>query len=100
MSPYKVTIETSDYSLDYECKSFPSNNYHYECTLYNLKKGPNDITIRVEEEGCPPISCPYSIIYSEPSAKNKPKKEVADLKKKNKISKTEKDVDDEIVPGL
>lgn len=100
MSPYKVTIETSDYSLNYECKSFLSNKYHYECTLYNLKKGQNDIIIRVVEEGCPPVSCPYSIIYSKPSAKNKAKKEDAEVKKKTKINKVGKEVDDEIVPGL
>lgn len=43
----------------------------YRCRDLNIKEGINNIIIKIQEQGCPPMYFPYEITYTRPSAKNK-----------------------------
>lgn len=81
---YRITvdIEADSSYLNPECQPFASNNSRFRGIVHNLKEGANDITIKVFEDGCPPILIPHTITYTKPSAKNKYKKEGIVIKKK------------------
>ena len=94
--PLDVNIIADSLYPEPDCEQLPSNNRRYKGIVYNLDEGPNDITIKIEEKGCPPILYPHIITYTKPSPKNKHKKEDIEIKKK-----TEEEIEDDIiVPGL
>lgn len=87
--PLKVDIIADSLYPEPECEQSLSNNHRYTGKVYDLKEGPNDIIIKIEEEGCPPILHPYRLIYTKPSAKNKHKKEDIDIMKKTEEDELE-----------
>ena len=89
--PLKVDIIADSLYPVPECEQSLSNNHRYTGKVYDLKEGPNDIIIKIEEEGCPPILHPYRLIYTKPSAKNKHKKEDIDIKKKTEEDELEEE---------
>ena len=97
--PLEVKIVADSSYLEPECEQLPSNNRRYKGTVYNLKEGPNDITIEILEDGCPPIPYPHTITYTKSSAKNKHKKEDIEIKKKAEEDELEEE-NNGIVPGL
>lgn len=80
--PLTVEIEADSSYLNPECLPFTSNNSRYKGIVHDLEEGANDITIKILEDGCPPILIPHTITYTKPSAKNKYKKEGIVIKKK------------------
>ena len=82
--PLKPIIQLDD-SLDYDLDKISETRY--KCKVFNLREGSNNIVVQVLEEGCPPVSFPFEVIYTKPVAKtrNKPEvKESVEITKKTK----------------
>ena len=85
--PTSVNIQTD--SLQYELEKISETRY--KCKVLALNEGTNNIVVQILEEGCPPASFPFEVIYTKPSAKtrNKPAvKEDVVIKKKTKVIPT------------
>lgn len=57
----------------------------YRCKISALNEGINNVVVQILEEGCPPTSFPFEVIYTKPSAKTGSKpavKEGVAIKKK------------------
>ena len=54
----KLTTENLEYTMD---KIMDTS---YKCVVKDLKPGLNNITVRVEEEGCPPADYAFEVNYS------------------------------------
>ena len=68
--PTSVNIQTD--SL--KCELEKISETRYKCKVLALNEGKNNIVVQILEEGCPPASFPFEVIYTKPSAKtrNKP----------------------------
>lgn len=85
--PLYANIQTD--SLQYKLDKLSETRY--KCKVLALNEGINNIVIQILEEGCPPASFPFEVIYTKPSAKtrNKPAvKEGVVIKKKTKVMPT------------
>lgn len=58
--PFVPSLATE--GLRYVMKNI--SDTRYECTVYELKKGVNNIIVRVEEEGCPPSDYTFEVSYT------------------------------------
>lgn len=85
--PTSVNIQTD--SL--QCELEKISETRYKCKVLALNEGNNNIVVQILEDGCPPASFPFEVIYIKPSEKtrNKPAvKEDVVIKKKTKKSQT------------
>ncbi len=78
--PIDVKIQTD--SLTFSPDKISETRYR--CKDLQLNEGVNNISIVIQEQGCPPISFPYEFYYTKPSARarTKEKVEVKEVKKK------------------
>ena len=62
--PYIVAIQTDNLQTEIE----KITETQYKCKVKGLKNGLNVINVQVFEEGCPPVTYPFDVTYSKPSA--------------------------------
>lgn len=62
--PYIVAIQTDNLQTEIE----KITETQYKCKVKGLKNGLNVINVQVFEEGCPPVTYPFDVTYSRPSA--------------------------------
>ncbi len=67
--PFVPSLATE--GLRYAMKNI--SDTRYECTVYELKKGMNNIIVRVEEEGCPPSDYTFEVNYTPQAAQTQHK---------------------------
>lgn len=58
--PFYPSLATEDLKFDMKKVS----DTRYECTVYDLKTGRNNIIVRVTEEGCPPADYTFEVNYA------------------------------------
>ena len=84
--PTAVEVFTDSLQIEYEKMS----EIRHKCKVYSLKEGVNNIVIQITEQGCPPATFPFEVVYFKPVAKtrNKPaEEEKVTIKKKEKVAK-------------
>lgn len=62
--PFRVALQTKNLQTEIEKIS----ETRYRCKAKGLANGVNAITVQVFEEGCPPVSYPFDVTYTRPSA--------------------------------
>ena len=62
--PFQVALQTKNLQTEIEKIS----ETRYRCKAKGLANGVNAISVQVFEEGCPPVSYPFDVTYTRPSA--------------------------------
>lgn len=67
--PTSVNIQTDSLQVELEKIS----ETRYKCKVLALNEGKNNIVVQILEQGCPPASFPFEVMYTKPAAKTKNK---------------------------